>query len=125
MRADPDLTHEEMFARGIYPVLSGRSERFPEGESLNDLQARAERAIEDIATPYVKEIAEKGWDGRTRQIAVVSHGLCISELIPGLLRKDGDWRGRAGKGWTGLYNTAWTRVAVDIIVRPSFWRGVS
>lgn len=32
-----NLTLEEQFARGIFPVLKGDDERFPGGESLNDL----------------------------------------------------------------------------------------
>lgn len=32
-----DLTLEQQFARGIFPVLKGNAAKFPEGESLDDL----------------------------------------------------------------------------------------
>ncbi len=81
---------------------------------MNDLQARAELAIKDIVLPYVKEDAFSGED---IHIAIVSHGLCISELVSALMRLD---HFKAGGGnWTGLLNTAWTRVAVDTVASSS------
>jgi len=105
-----DLTREQLCERGIFPFLLDRDDRFPEGESMNDLQARAELAINDIVLPYVKEEAFSGED---IHIAIVSHGLCISELVSALMRLD---HFKAGGGdWTGLLNTAWTRVALDAV----------
>lgn len=48
--------------------------------------------------------------------APYASGLCISELIAALVRKDVDGVGR-GKDYRGLMNTAWTRVTVGIKVR--------
>lgn len=116
MKVEPGLTHEEMFARGVYPVLYGREERFPNGESLSDLQARAEKAVEELIMPYVWEQARMG--GEDLQVAVVSHGLAISELIAALMRKDaGAAGGSEGKRWTGLLNTAWTQMTIQVVVR--------
>ena len=65
--------------------------------------------------PNVWEMARSGKD---LHVAVVSHGLCISELISATLRKDKDAAtGGPEKRWTGLLNTAWTRVTVEIPVR--------
>lgn len=116
MRGDQDLPREELYARGVYPVISNREDKFPDGESLTDLQVRAERAVAELVTPNVWESARSGKD---LHIAVVSHGLCISELIGAVLRTDKDaaTSGAGGKRWTGMLNTSWTRVTVEISVR--------
>lgn len=116
MRGDQDLSREELYARGVYPVISNREDRFPNGESLKDLQVRAERAVAELIIPNVWESARSGKD---LHIAVVSHGLCISELIGAVLRTDKDaaTSGAGGKRWTGMLNTSWTRVTVEIPVR--------
>lgn len=114
MTLHPDLSLEEHFERQIWPVLPGRAAKFPEGESLNDLQARAEKAIEEIIMPYVWDTAKSGW--KDVHIAVVSHGLCISELIAALIRKEASDHAEEGRRWTGLLNTAWSRVEIDLPV---------
>jgi len=110
--ADKDLTREQLYERRIFPILLNREDRFPEGESLSDLQARAGRAIKDIVLPYVKEGAFAGEDVH---IAIVSHGLCISELVSALVRLD-HFKVN-GSDWTGLLNTAWTRVTLDAVAK--------
>ncbi|KAL5519845.1 hypothetical protein ACEPAG_1505 [Sanghuangporus baumii] len=108
-----NLSREEQYARGIYPVIYNRKDKLPDGESLNDLQARAERAMEEIVMPHVWNAAKTG---EKAHIAIVSHGLCVSELIAALVRKDRDVQARAQGGkWTGLMNTAWTRVTIDLV----------
>ncbi|TDL23226.1 phosphoglycerate mutase-like protein [Rickenella mellea] len=111
-RFDSNMTLEEHIKRGIYPVLPGRVQKFPDGESLNDVQARTEQAIDEIVMPYVREGAKPGCQGA--HIAIVSHGLAISELIAALMRKDATERVRDGGTYRGLYNTAWTRVQINI-----------
>ena len=99
-----------MYQRKIYPIIFERDKCFPGGESAHDLQERAERAIGNIVMPHVWDVIQSGRDDR---IALVSHGLCISELVAALLRKDERVATDAhGKKWTGLRNTAWTRVKV-------------
>lgn len=117
-QGETGLSREELYARGIYPVLYDRAEKFPDGESLNDLQERAERAMNEIVMPFVWETAKTGYRNDGAHIAVVSHGLCISELIAALARKDKDakFAGKGGKTWTGLLNTAWTRLTIDVVV---------
>jgi len=101
---------EEEMARGVYPTLHGRDEKFPEGESINDLADRAKRANTALVLPHVWQAAKEGKTGI--HVAIVSHGLCISQMISELLKlsanqdKESDYR--------GLYNTAWTRVAIEI-----------
>ncbi|KAJ4473119.1 phosphoglycerate mutase [Lentinula aciculospora] len=91
-------------AEGIYPVLYHRDEKFPDAESLNDLASRAEAAIAECVIPHLQS------EGHTH-IAMVSHGLCISELVAALLRLDPD--SRRDVSYKGLLNTAWTRATVS------------
>ncbi|OCH84190.1 phosphoglycerate mutase-like protein [Obba rivulosa] len=102
---------EEHLARGVYPALHERSQKFPEGESLDDLARRADQAVEEILMPYVWQAARSGEKGV--HVAVVSHGLCISELIPALMKRDASGI-HPGHHYRGLFNTAWSRLTVDI-----------
>ena len=99
-------------ANGVFPVLYGEDEKFPEGESAKDLDERAKTALAKFVLPHVWQAAKDGKTGI--HVAIVSHGLCISALVSELLKKsakhgeDTDHR--------GLWNTAWTRVVVEIEV---------
>lgn len=107
----PELSLQEHYAQGIFPVLFSRIEKFPEGESLEDLSRRATQAINEVVMPHIWSAAREGVKGI--HIAVVSHGLCISEMVPALLRKD--HRGTPPENkYKGLKNTGWMRVTVDI-----------
>ncbi|KLO15967.1 phosphoglycerate mutase-like protein [Schizopora paradoxa] len=108
---DKDLPRDQLYERGVFPILYNREDGFPGGESLNDLQVRAERAIKDIVLPYVKDGQED------IHIAIVSHGLCISELVSALVRLD--HFKTSNSDWTGLLNTAWTRVTLDTAASSS------
>ena len=107
---------EEEMAKGVYPMLHGSDDKFPGGESINELGQRAHRAITSFVLPHVWQAAKEGKTGI--HIAVVSHGLCISQMISELLKMSAkqtigivDYR--------GLLNTAWTRLVIDIEVRIS------
>ncbi|KAH0832117.1 histidine phosphatase superfamily [Lanmaoa asiatica] len=116
MRRIADKSLDDHFRDGQYPILFNRNERFPNGESLDDVAARAERAIDNLVLKSYLSRAISS-DIEDVHVAVVSHGLCISELIPALLkRNDG---GAATKDYRGLLNTAWTRVAVQVKVEFS------
>jgi broad specificity phosphatase PhoE len=112
LHATPGKSNEEHFAEGIFPVLYGPTEKFPDGESKIDLEARATQAVKELVIPHVYQAARTG--ERSVHIAVVSHGLCISELVPALL----NWGLYArDEDFSGLKNTAWTRVEVALKVR--------
>jgi len=111
MEMESGVSLEKYYARGVYPVLPGRVQKFPEGESLDDLAKRAQQAINELAMPYVWQAARAGEKGI--QVAIVSHGLCISELLPALLSKDASGV-HPGHKYKGLLNTAWTRVTVNV-----------
>ncbi|KAK7044673.1 histidine phosphatase superfamily [Favolaschia claudopus] len=107
METPSDMTYEEMYAQGIFPILRGRDAKFPEAESLNDLAHRADSAIADCVVPHLAAAATA-----EVHIAIASHGLCISELVAALLRLDPD--SRRDISYAGLLNTAWTRATVSI-----------
>jgi len=111
-RYEPNLSLEEHIAMGKFPVIHSDEEKFPGGESTNDLAIRANQAIEELILPHVQSAARQGLKGV--HIAVVSHGLCISQLIAMLLKKDAS--GAAAGDYRGLLNTAWTRVTIDVKV---------
>jgi len=110
MSVDPDKSMAELFSEGKYPILTHRSEKFPQGESLDDLGQRADRAIQGLVMPHVWRAKEEG--AKEVKLAIVSHGLCVSELIPALLKRG--VKSGPMVNYRGLQNTAWTRVTVTV-----------
>jgi len=53
----------------VFPALSGRDDKFPGAESLNDLRRRAERALDELILPWL------GGPAGDVHLAVVSHGV--------------------------------------------------
>lgn len=100
---------------GIYPTLCGPDEKFPGGESGNDLAERAKRAITQFMLPHVWQAAKQGRTGI--HVAIVAHGLCINDMISELLRMSVNVNQSEYGAYDGLLNTAWTRVVIDIEVR--------
>ena len=107
------MTLEEHYAEGLYPALRDRTSKFPDGESLEDVGARAARAVEELIIPQVRQAAKEG--KKNVHVAIVSHGLCISELVPALLQKDVSGY-LPSTSYKGLQNTGWTRIAIDVQV---------
>ncbi|KAN0139779.1 phosphoglycerate mutase [Lactarius tabidus] len=87
-------------------------DRFPGGESIKDLAVRARTALEELVLPHVWQAAKEGKTGI--HVAVVSHGLCISELISELLNRDGKKGRSTGSEYSDIPNAGWTRVVIDI-----------
>ncbi|KAH9179133.1 phosphoglycerate mutase-like protein [Lactarius sanguifluus] len=103
------MSWEEHAARGVYLGWYSDDDRFPEGESIKDLAERARKGLEIFVLPHVWRAAEEGKTGI--HIAVVSHGLCITELVSELLKKSAE---EVRKPQVNLENTGWIRVVVDI-----------
>jgi broad specificity phosphatase PhoE len=119
VRRVPGLSLAEHFARGKYPPLYSRTERFPEGESLEDVAKRAEEAVEQFAIPHIRQAAKEGRDGVN--VAFVSHGLLIREAIAALMKKDKhNTEGINPIDYRGLQNTGWTRLTVQVKVRIDY-----
>lgn len=94
---------------GKYPApLPG--ECFTGGESDEDLAARAMQAVDEVIMPHVRSAMRAR---RAEHIALVSHGLCIRALIRALLERDSR-NITPSRGYTGMQNTAWARVIIEI-----------
>jgi broad specificity phosphatase PhoE len=105
---------EAEMAKGVYPMLHGNDDKFPGGESISELGQRAHRAITTLVLPHVWQAVKEGKTGI--HIAVVSHGLCIAQMISELLKMSAK-QGLGMVDYRGLLNTAWTRLVIDIEVR--------
>lgn len=103
MSIPPDTTREELHAQNIYPVYYGRHEKFPEGESMDDLRDRAVEALRQCVLPHI--------DDDEAHVAIASHGLCISEMMGALVSLDPE--ADQTVSYKGLLNTAWTRVHIQ------------
>ncbi len=110
----PGLTWEENAARGVYLAMYDDDDRFPEGESIKDLAERARSALANFVLPHVWQAAKEGKTGI--HIAIVSHGLCINELISDLLKRSAKKLEGRKIEYSHLWNTSWTRVVIDIEV---------
>jgi hypothetical protein len=64
----------------MYYSLCNRHDKFPGGESLDDLAQRADKVIDETVWPHVEEALKSGGDEELN-IVVVSHGLTISEMV--------------------------------------------
>ncbi|KAF5310853.1 hypothetical protein D9619_007859 [Psilocybe cf. subviscida] len=102
-------TREAMYDQKVFPVLDTRQEKFPEGESLDDIALRAEAAVRECILPHVGH--GQGDGDEEAHIAIASHGLCISEVVAALVRLDPE--ADKTKSYRGLKNTAWARVEVN------------
>ncbi|KAG6820712.1 hypothetical protein H0H93_012765 [Arthromyces matolae] len=107
-KRQPHLSFEEHIARGIFIPPTDRNDRFPDGESRNDVAKRAQIVVSDIILPYVRTAVEGGI--QDLNVVFVSHGIFISELIAALLRQGGE-EPRSGQ-FRGMKNTAWTLLTV-------------
>ena len=107
------MTLEEHYAQSLFPIHHERWQKFPGGESIDDLAQRAEEAVREVVLPHVLELLEN--QTRTSHIAIASHGLFIAEMIPVLLKMDVT-NTEPRTTFRGMKNTAWTRVVVDFQV---------
>ncbi|KAJ7250832.1 histidine phosphatase superfamily [Mycena haematopus] len=113
-KRDPDIPLAEQFNGGIYPRALSRSEKFPEGESQNDVQDRASKCWAEILLPYVQEKAK---DNNHVHVAVVSHGVFIKEALRVLAKYDCT-ADLSACDYQFLRNTGWARVVVEVKVFP-------
>ena len=104
---------EDLFAQGIFPQLYGRSQRFPEGESQDDLHGRAQKFVRETLLPQIRQAAmEKVPE---MHVAIVSHGMFITELIATLFELE-TLQSTLSTFHGDLQNTAWTRIHVEMKV---------
>lgn len=110
----PGMTLEEHYAQGLFPIHHERWQKFPQGESVDDLAERADKAVKEVVLPHAVKLSKVGKPNP--HIAVASHGLFIAEMIPSLLKLD-PTNTETRATWRGMKNTGWTRVTVEIVVR--------
>ncbi|KAJ7069734.1 phosphoglycerate mutase-like protein [Mycena amicta] len=109
-KRDYSLSLADHINTGVYPSLAGRSEKFPDGESLDDVQVRAAQAWEDLLLKYVLNAAK---NDQQVHVAVVSHGIFIKEAIRALAQYDSTLDlSTPNSSW--LRNTGWARVVVQV-----------
>lgn len=96
-------------SEGKYPTPRP-GECFTDGESDEDLAARATRAVDEVIMPHVRSA---GRGGRAEHIALVSHGICIGALIRALLKRDSR-NAVPMREYAGMQNTAWARVVIKM-----------
>ncbi|KAG8835155.1 hypothetical protein FRC17_005013 [Serendipita sp. 399] len=96
----------------VYYSIYTRHEKFPEGEPLDDLAKRADKALDETVWPHVLHALKSGED-RDIHVVVVSHGLTISELVAALLRRS-PIPPPSSESYKGLRNTGWTQIAIAI-----------
>lgn len=94
-----------------------RHEKFPGGESRDDVARRCEEAIRETVLLH---LPEHGGEEGVFHVAVASHGVCIAELVEALKRLDSSQiEDQAADSYAGLRNTAWTRVHITAKVRTA------
>lgn len=77
LRVEKDETEEE-----VYYTIYNRHDKFPQGESLDDLALRAERALDETVWPCLETALQKATpETEEAHIVIVSHGLAISEMV--------------------------------------------
>jgi broad specificity phosphatase PhoE len=106
----PPQSKETINASKVYPAILDRDGKFRDGESLNDVAARTDVAIQNDIIPSV--LKAKGKNADETHILFVSHGIAISETIGALLRRSvGNIPNQHRKG---LVNTRWTRLIIGL-----------
>ncbi|PFH54086.1 hypothetical protein AMATHDRAFT_860 [Amanita thiersii Skay4041] len=108
---EPGLSLQEHITKGKFPAPCSLYERYPEGESREDLLRRAEQAIDELLVPLIRATHESSVE--ETHVAVVSHGLFIREIAGALLRRDAFLgKDRGFVPLKGLRNTGWMRLLV-------------
>lgn len=107
-------------------MLYARKEKFPGGESLDEVRARAEMIWKDKLEQYTRgapgndKIDSGGSNAQDVHIAIISHGIFITELVSVILAKGGLEGIVPIKEFKNMKNTGWTRFSVAIDVMSSF-----
>lgn len=82
------------------------------------MRNRARQAVKELVVPIIRDAVKEKKENT--HVALVSHGLCISEMVVAVLAFDHERRSKGLKvpdgQYTGMRNTAWTRVTIDLAV---------
>lgn len=113
-KARKELTISQHHAKGLFPAIYTRHQKFPGGECLEEVEERAAKVFDEILMQHVLNEAD---DGKQRTVAVVSHGIFIAELISVIKKRDRSFIGNPDiKDLRGMKNTAWTKIQVQLTI---------
>ncbi|WVQ93756.1 hypothetical protein IAU59_000833 [Kwoniella sp. CBS 9459] len=104
-----DAERKAFGEKGGWARGPGRTFRFPNGESLNDVRARANEAIKQFIEPILQEC--HGSPPTSRHVVVVAHGIFNAEFLGALLARRKDHRPLEW-GYKGMTNTGWTKAEI-------------
>ncbi|WWC85877.1 uncharacterized protein L201_000744 [Kwoniella dendrophila CBS 6074] len=90
----------------------GRTFKFENGESPNDVRNRANEAIHKFIEPILSEC--HGSPATQRHVVVVAHGIYNAEFLGALLARRRDHKPLEW-GYKGMTNTGWTRAELGYI----------
>ncbi|WWC58204.1 uncharacterized protein I303_100740 [Kwoniella dejecticola CBS 10117] len=116
-----DLLREQNFGdaerkpfgeKGGWQRKPGRSFKFENGESPNDVRDRANQAIKRFIEPILAECHEA--PAQNRHVVVVAHGIFNAEFLGALLARRRDHKPLEW-GYKGMTNTGWTRAEIGYI----------
>jgi len=109
-KKENNLSITAHYAKGKFPALHTRQQKFPGGESLDELADRAENIIDEVITP---EVLKEQQEGRPRTVVIFSHGIFIAELVTSILKKDGQNQSNVNpRDLRGMHNTGCTTLNV-------------
>ncbi|SNX84488.1 uncharacterized protein MEPE_03197 [Melanopsichium pennsylvanicum] len=98
-----------------------RNFRFPEGESLEEVNARTAKAVRQFILPRIEALRKKPpADGNVGHICIVAHGIAIAELLRVFMALHGDppscpWPDpKKTYQRVRLENTGWSRLEVAV-----------
>lgn len=115
-RKEQGLSLADHYSNDKFPPLYARYDKYPGGESLDDVAQRADGVINDVLIPHI--LQEKEQEAQ-HTVAIVSHGLFIVELLAAIIRKDRECSARFDTyHFRGMRNTSWTAIEVELKVYP-------
>ncbi|OCF45152.1 hypothetical protein I317_00954 [Kwoniella heveanensis CBS 569] len=106
-----DAERKPFGEKGGWARGPGRTFKFPSGESLNDVRARANEAIKQFIEPILQEC--HGSPPSSKHVVVVAHGIFNSEFLGALLARRKDHRPLEWgyKEWL-VQQTGWTKAEI-------------
>ncbi|KZW01506.1 phosphoglycerate mutase-like protein [Exidia glandulosa HHB12029] len=100
--------------QGIFPIIRGRTDKFPEGESRDDVRQRGARVLSEYLMPHILAARGHTPDTLPHRVAVVSHGICIAELLGAILYRVPSSE-RREYWFGGVQNTGWHCLEVGLL----------
>ncbi|WRT63767.1 uncharacterized protein IL334_000692 [Kwoniella shivajii] len=107
-----DAERKPFGEKGGWQRKPGRDFKFDNGESPNDVRARANEAINRFIEPIIA--GNHGSSPASKHVVVVAHGIFNAEFLGALLARRRDHKPLEW-GYKGMTNTGWTRAEIGYI----------